>query len=306
MKYTTFRYDTVEVENGLKSRVQYYANSIACFQIVLSGDVESNPGLKANESDKSKSLPPNRPQCTECSKTVRSTGKRFLYTIRMSLTHLRCANVKITFLNATEPKLWTCSHCVLSNMPYHTVRDLDEVFNDNTNIYTQGYEVAEPIDIHLQRLQQYSTHTSILHLNTQSVCSTFDEFYAMCKIYQYDIITLSETWLKDNHYLIEHVQMPGYELDYRNRNDKRGGGVEVYVKDHIKFKRRSDIEKIDETIEHMWLEIPGKNKYSTFLLGVLYQPKTDAASKEIWLNKLEHLLSNIIIRCDGALMLAAW
>ena len=108
----------------------------------------------------------------------------------------------------------------------------------------------------------------------------YDTVYAMCKIYQYDIITLSETWLKDNHYLIEHVQMPGYELDYRNRNDKRGGGVEVYVKDHIKFKRRSDIEKIDETIEHMWLEIPGKNKYSTFLLGVLYQPKTDAPVKK--------------------------
>ena len=126
----------------------------------------------------------------------------------------------------------------------------------------------------------------------------------MCTTYQYDIITLSETWLKDNDQLIEHVQIPGYKLDYRNRNGKRGGGVGVYNKDHIKFKRRRDIENIVETFEHMWLEIPGKNKYSSFLLGILYQPNFDDASRETWLNQLEHLLSNISIKWDGVVILA--
>jgi exonuclease III len=84
------------------------------------------------------------------------------------------------------------------------------------------------LDIHLQQLQQFSNHTSIIHLNTQSMCSTFDEFYVMCSTYQHDIITLLETWLKENHHLIEHVQMPGYKLDYRKSNGKRGGGIGVY------------------------------------------------------------------------------
>lgn len=126
----------------------------------------------------------------------------------------------------------------------------------------------------------------------------------MCGTYQYDIITLSETWLKDNHLLIEHVQMPGYNLDYRNRNGKRGGGIGVYIKDHIKFKRCCDIENIVETFEHMWLEIPGKNKFSSFRLGILYQPNFDNVSREVWLKQLEHLLSYISIKWDGVLILA--
>ena len=73
----------------------------------------------------------------------------------------------------------------------------------------------------------------------------------MCTTYKYDIIALSETWLKDNQYLIEHVQIPGYTIDNKNRYGKRGGGIGLYIKDHIKFKRRFDIEKLDGDIEHM-------------------------------------------------------
>ena len=158
--------------------------------------------------------------------------------------------------------------------------------------------------VHLQRLQQFSNHTSICHLNTQSMCSTSDEFYVMCNTYKYDIITLSETWLKNNHHLIEHVQIPGYQLDFGNRDNTRGGAVGVYIKEHIKFKRRHDIEKIVDSFEHMWFEFSGKNKYSSFLLGILYQPHSDNASKELWLNHLEHLISNIMIKWDSVMILA--
>ena len=36
-------------------------------------------------------------------------------------------------------------------------------------------------------------------------------------------------------------------------NTKRGGGVVIYIDDHIKYKRRNDLE-ISET-ESVWLEI---------------------------------------------------
>ena len=78
----------------------------------------------------------------------------------------------------------------------------------------------------------------------------------------------------------------------------------VYIKEHIKFKRRHDIEKIVDSFEHMWFEFSGKNKYSSFLLGILYQPHSDNASKELWLNHLEHLISNIMIKWDGVMILA--
>ena len=39
----------------------------------------------------------------------------------------------------------------------------------------------------------------------------------------FDVITVSET------YLLEYVRLPGYEFAYRNREEKRGGSVRVYL-----------------------------------------------------------------------------
>jgi len=70
--------------------------------------------------------------------------------------------------------------------------------------------------------------------------STFDEFQVMLKQHQFDIITLSETWLKDNKHLLEYVKLSGYNFSFKNRDNKRGGGVGVYIKDTIEYKVRND------------------------------------------------------------------
>ena len=68
----------------------------------------------------------------------------------------------------------------------------------------------------------------------------------------FDIITLSETWLRNDTNLLQYVQIPGYSLCYKNRDERREGGVGIYIKDTIKYKKRQDFGKLDETIELMW------------------------------------------------------
>ena len=48
-----------------------------------------------------------------------------------------------------------------------------------------------------QKLNENKNNTSIAHLNLQALMSTFNEFSLMLDEYQFDAITLSETWLKD-------------------------------------------------------------------------------------------------------------
>ena len=63
--------------------------------------------------------------------------------------------------------------------------------------------------------------------------------------------------------------MEGFNFERKDRaalkqgtlNTKRGGGVVVYIADHIKNKRRNDLE-ISET-ESIWLEINLK-KHKTY------------------------------------------
>ena len=57
--------------------------------------------------------------------------------------------------------------------------------------------------------------------------STFDEFQFMVNESKLDNIILSETWLKNVKHLLEYVSLPGYKFSYRNRDEKRGGGVGV-------------------------------------------------------------------------------
>ena len=55
----------------------------------------------------------------------------------------------------------------------------------------------------------------MVHLNTQSLPSTFDEFSYMMNKYKFEIVALSETWLKINKTQLKHVQIDGYESKFK-------------------------------------------------------------------------------------------
>ena len=86
----------------------------------------------------------------------------------------------------------------------------------------------------------------------------FDQFQFMVNESKFDIIVLSETWLKNDKHLLEYVNLPGYKFSYRNRDEKRSGGVGVYIKDCITYKIRSDIISLDDSLEQLWVEVKGK------------------------------------------------
>ena len=65
--------------------------------------------------------------------------------------------------------------------------------------------VTNYINTHVTKLQEVKTHISICHLNTHSMTSTFVEFQFM--VSEFDIITLSETWLKNDKHLLEYVSL---------------------------------------------------------------------------------------------------
>ena len=80
--------------------------------------------------------------------------------------------------------------------------------------------------------------------------STFNEFLLTVKQFPMDVITLSETWLKNNPALLEYVPVPGYSAVFRNRESIKGGGGGAYIHESIQFKRRCDIENFHPDLEH--------------------------------------------------------
>ena len=88
--------------------------------------------------------------------------------------------------------------------------------------------------------------------------STFDAFFLTLQQDPFDIIMLSETWLRDNKHLLGYIKMPGYNFLYKNRKQNHGGEVGAYIKEKFSFIAREDLDKIDTTIEQLWLEVKGK------------------------------------------------
>ena len=97
--------------------------------------------------------------------------------------------------------------------------------------------------------------------------------------------------------------MPGYKFSYRNRDEKRGGDVGIYIKDFITYKIRNDIISLDDSLEHLWVEVRGKNKKSPNLIGVAYQPSSENAKKIEWIEKIDAVLSPIKNTWDSTIIL---
>ena len=85
-------------------------------------------------------------------------------------------------------------------------------------------EALEYQDQHINMISKHRCYTSVAHINTL-LPSSFDEFSLMMNRYQFDIVAVSETWLKDNKTQLEYVQINGYSSVWKNRESKTGGGV---------------------------------------------------------------------------------
>ena len=139
-------------------------------------------------------------------------------------------------------------------------------------------------------LDQNRNRTSIAHLNTHCLSSTFDEFHVMLNEYQFDIITMSETWLKDNQKLLDYVDIPGSNLEYANRDNKRGGGAGVYIKETFTYTERKDIINLDKSIEHYG--------------SIFYQPSSIEHEKREWLDHFEEIIAHASLKWNGVTIVA--
>ena len=287
----------------------YYPNSCAARQILLKGgDISLNPGppLKKQQVGQTTRRKPAAPRCAQCEKPVATNHKRCICTVCLDLAHLKCTN---TFnpkrFSSTAPVDWICHKCTITVLPFHkhaelsfTIDDLTAGDRENANDQTNT-PTADP---HIEALEARPKDLKFMHLNTQSMVSTFDELLVTIKEYHFDFICMSETWLKENPHLLAYVSIPGFVSVFRNRDQLRGGGVGIYINENIHFKRRLDLEQLVPNMEHIWLEIAGRNKHSKLLLGVTYRSDR-IMTQDNWLDGFETLLSSITASWDGLLLL---
>ena len=225
----------------IKSSAQYYSNYIAIYRIILSGDIETNPGPGLS-----------KPKCQVCDKTTQGNHKRLVCEYWLEMCHVKCSNHQLNQNASNKAYEWTCPNCVLTALPFYNRRNLDfysTVADETTILHTNNR--------HIETLKNYQKYSSIAHINCQSISSAFDKFAVMLKSYEFDIISLIETWLTKSQHRLDYVNIPGYKSIFKHRKDKKSGGVGFYIKNNISFKTHHDLTKSIIKMEVTFIELHG-------------------------------------------------
>ncbi len=115
---------------------------------------------------------------------------------------------------------------------------------------------------------------SFFHLNIRSARKNLNslETYLNTIDYGFSIIGLTETWLNTNN--AENFNLKGYEHVYNCRQEKRGGGVSLYLKSELQFAERKDLSKSNSIMESIFVEMD-KNSSGLgkkVVIGNIYKP----------------------------------
>ena len=129
----------------------------------------------------------------------------------------------------------------------------------------------------------------LFHLNIRSLRYKMDELGLFCDQHKPHVLAISETWLDDS-FVDEEVSLQGYNLMRRDR-DCVGGGVAVYVAEHLNYNRLKDPRDLlpDIDVESIWFEL-SLPKTKKILIGAVYKPPDSNAST--FTESLEKILSN--------------
>ena len=106
----------------------------------------------------------------------------------------------------------------------------------------------------------FSNSLSALHINCRSLPKHYEDVHSLLLSLNYsiDVLALSETWLDGN--VSSDICFTGYNMENNARKDRKGGGVSIAIKNHLKYKMRNDISAFNDSCENIFIEIlkPGK------------------------------------------------
>ncbi|KAF7252758.1 hypothetical protein EYD10_02105 [Varanus komodoensis] len=98
----------------------------------------------------------------------------------------------------------------------------------------------------------------------------------------YDLIGKKETWWDNSHDWNSTVD--GYILFKKNRKDKKGGGVALYVRDTNICTEIQEEEPSSPT-ESIWLKLKGAKNKKNLVVGIYYHPSSQKEDKDATFEK---------------------
>ena len=132
---------------------------------------------------------------------------------------------------------------------------------------------------------------NFLSLNARSLFNKNEELSTLTKKLNPIFVCVQETWCHggepDSHY-----HMSDYSIHRRDRTDRVGGGVCIYVHTQkvqtVERLHELELEKVEEDLEAIWLKINVAGLRKSLIVGSIYRPPNTPI--EPFLRNLERCL----------------
>ena len=114
---------------------------------------------------------------------------------------------------------------------------------------------------------------SMLHMNIRSMPKHYMEFEMYIESLKHDFtfIGISETWFhKDN---CDLYGLTKYSSIDKFRNNEKGGGVTLFIRESVAYKCRGDLDIFDNQMETIFIEVEKENfgLASNMVIGLVYR-----------------------------------
>lgn len=162
--------------------------------------------------------------------------------------------------------------------------------NDNldpdSNYYNENLETKCFSPSEFKSFSKNNNDFSILNLNIRSMEKNFENFKDLLQRlnFKFHVICLTETWQKGDKMNISKLNIP------RTAENRRGGGVCVFIQKSITYKRLQNLNVNNTDCESMCVEIINKNS-KNLILNVMYRPPSGKFKQ--FKNHLKEFLNNI-------------
>jgi hypothetical protein len=122
-----------------------------------------------------------------------------------------------------------------------------------------------------------NSNFSLIHFNCRSLSANFEKMVSCLSEleFNFDIIAVSETWLSDNNNNREY-EIDGYVPYFCSRQNKKGGGVALYVNHLLQHKYLPNVSFcVENCAEFICIEVYLKNSRKVVVGCVYRAPNTN-------------------------------
>ena len=156
------------------------------------------------------------------------------------------------------------------------LKDMESINLDDPSFYLEqpvfdrgDFNHNIPVNKINSDLANFKNNFTVAHINARSLCKNIEELRHIVYKCKFDAIAITETWLTKNSPKNRFL-LNNYTIFRVDRQNKRGGGVLWYVRDHYKA-RKIQIPPTEAIPEMLWIEVlaGGKKLHWVVYIGLL-------------------------------------